>query len=120
MRKAIHKARFERQSPIDDFVDSEQTWELLCRAYVELEPLRGVELFQAAQVQSQATIRARTVYTPDVAAVTTADRFKLPKAEPIRPEEPDDDANYRVFHIESIINVRERNRTLEMMVVEKT
>jgi head-tail adaptor len=112
---------FERKSPpLDYFVAEAAEWEEVCRAWCSLEPLRGRELFEAMQVQSQTTHKMCLTYTPETTRITTDCRAKLAKAIPVNEAEPEHIANYRIFEIDQIVNVKEQNRELELMVVEKT
>lgn len=65
-----------------------------------IEPLRGRELWRVQQVQADVTHKLTGVY---VAGVTPKMRIKFKS---------------RYFNIESVINVGERNRVLELMCRE--
>lgn len=112
---------FERKIPPLDYMVAEvPDWPEVCKAWCSLEPLTGRELFQAQQVQSQTTHKVCLTYTAETARITSDCRLKLAKAIPVNEAEPTSDENYRIFEIEQIVNVREQNRELELMVVEKT
>jgi head-tail adaptor len=115
-----HKAIFERKLPPDQWSGEKETWEVVCREWVSLEPLSGRELFQAQQVQSQTTHKSTGTYSPTFATVDSACRMKIENPIPVNQQDSNDDANYRIFEIESLVNVGEQNRELELMVVEKT
>ena len=115
-----HKATFEKRlPPLDNFGSEEEGWEHVCDEWVSLEPLSGRELLEAQQVQAQARHKIRLTHSPTAATITTDYRLKIRKPVVVDEDEPESDVNYRVFHIENIVNVREANRELEMMVVEK-
>lgn len=114
-------ATFERPGEVlDHFIEGAPAQELVCRAWVSAKPLSGREVFNAQQVQSIASQKYCTIWTQDTAKIDTGCRMKFAKPEPVKPDEPNHDDNFRVFQIESIVNVGERNRELEMMVVERT
>lgn len=119
MSNRNHKATFERKLPPDVWTGQLERWELECREFVSLEPLTGRELFNAQQVQSLATQKVKLTYSATTAAVTTAHRMKIRKPVTVNENEPEHDDNYRIFHIENIVNVREMNRELELMVQER-
>lgn len=115
-----HKAIFERKAaPLDHFGGESDAWSELCREWVSLEPLAGRELFEAQQVQSQITQKARLTHSPTAAGIRTHDRFKIALPVLVNEDEPNADENFRIFEIESIVNVREQNRELELMVIER-
>lgn len=114
-------AIFERPAPVlDPLLGEKPRWCEVTKAWVGLEPLNGRELLLAQQVQAHTTLKLTTTWTPTIAAVDTACRMKIAKLTPVKPNEPKSDDNFRIFNIESLMNVREQNRELEMMVVEKT
>lgn len=110
---------FERKKkPLDNFGTGADQYDEVCKEYVSLEPLSGRELINAQQVQAQTTHKLRLHYSPGTSKVTPRDRAKWKKPEPVDTSDLNADCNYRIFNIESVINVREQNRELEMMVVE--
>lgn len=119
-RQKSHKAIFERKLPKQDHFSSEgDTWGEICREYVSLEPLNLREQFYAHQTESLASHKAEASWSPTMATVTPASRMKTPKPVPVDLDNPEAEENYRIFHIESIINVLEKNQELELMVVEQ-
>lgn len=119
MSERNHNAIFERKATLDAWTDTQQEWEEVCREWVSLTPLNGREYFEAKQVQAATTHKARLTHSPTAATITTDCRMKIRK--PVLVDEGDEtaDANYRIFAIDNIVNVREQNRELEMMVQEK-
>lgn len=112
---------FERVAPIlDRFVEITPTNDEVTKAWCSLEPLTGRELFQAQQVQSQVTHKACCTWTAETTGITTDCRMKLAKPTPVDEQNANADVNFRIFQITSIRNVREQNRELELMVVERT
>jgi len=83
-----------------------------------LEPLTGREFFNTQQVQSTTSHRVKLTHSPTAATVTTECRMKIRRNVAVNEDEPDDDANFRIFGIENIVNVREENRELQFMVTE--
>jgi hypothetical protein len=45
--------------------------------------------------------------------------LKLRKEPPVNELEPEADVNFRIFHIDAVVNVREQNRQLEFIVQEQ-
>jgi head-tail adaptor len=118
--KRNYKATFEVQlQPLDHFTGESGSREVICREYVSLSPMSGRELIEAEQVQSQTTHKVFVNYGASMARVTTAHRMKIARPVAVDNDDPEADANYRIFNIESIVNVNEANRELQMMVVER-
>lgn len=126
MSRAFNKlAIFERQlSPLDHFIGQGPEWEEVTKAWVELTPYQLIaqrtEAVESEQLSSTRRSTVRMCYTPDVAAITTACRLKLARAVAVDEVNPQADANYRIFGIDAIVNDGERNRELQMQVVERT
>lgn len=113
------KAIFERQAePGDPFSGEHGQWSELFMAFVGLRPLSGRELIDAQQVQAQVSHRAWMSWSNSASRLHPKDRFKIAKPVQENPTEPTSDANYRIFHIESVINVGERNKEIELMCKE--
>jgi SPP1 family predicted phage head-tail adaptor len=100
----------------NDFDDSGGEWSEFSQCYADVRPLRGNELFNAQQVQSQVT---HTIETEFIAGVTSAMRVKTPRPTLVNIDVPEHDANYRFFEIASVINPNEANRSLELLCIEK-
>jgi SPP1 family predicted phage head-tail adaptor len=100
----------------NDFDDTGGEWVEFAPCYADVRPLRGIELFNAQQVQSQVT---HTVETEFIAGVTSAMRIKAARSALVNIAEPDHDDNYRYFEIASVINPNESNRSLELLCIEK-
>ncbi len=109
------KAIVEHQTePADPFINAQGEWAEVCQVFIGLQPLSGRELYAAQQVQAQTTHKATLHYRDDVTAQM---RLRIPK--PGLPDhDPDNDEHWRTFHIESVINVNEANRELELSLVE--
>lgn len=124
MSKRIHKAIFEREvQPSDNFGTAESSWEEVAREWVGLTPQplttqRG-EFVDAAQTKGTRKSIADCVWSNTMAAVDTACRMKIAKNNVVNQNEANDDANFRIFGIEQIVNKGEANRELQLMVVEK-
>ncbi len=91
-------------------------WTDLCSpVYVQFMPIAGREYFQAQQVEAQTTHRVRLHYRSDVLP-----KMRLRMAKPgIEDLDEADDNHHRIFQIDSVINVNEANRELELMVTEQ-
>jgi head-tail adaptor len=116
----IHKAIFERPLPVEDDFNSQPQWQLVCEEWVSLEPLSGRELLLAQQMQSQTTHKSYTTFSPSTAQINSQCRMKIAKVWPENEQDPSDDANFRIFQLESAVNVREQNREIELRVIERT
>jgi hypothetical protein len=118
-----HKAIFERKGSLDHWVDQQQEWEEVCREWIYLEPFalfgQRQEFIDSSQITVTRKQRAAVTYSPTMATVTTDCRLKIRKPVTVDEDEPEHDTNYRIFHIENIVNVREQNRELELMVIER-
>lgn len=115
---------FERQSGVMDyFVAEVAEWAEVARAYVKLSAViqgqRG-EFVEDQQTKSQRRSMASMTWTPTLSQVDTACRMKMAKPIPELSEDLNNDRNYRIFHIDQIVNVGEENRELQMNVVEMT
>lgn len=78
----------------------EETWATFATVYAAVEPLRGREFMEAQQTENEVTTRIR-----------------------IRPKDgirPDMRVRYKdkTYRIETIINIEERNREMQLMCVE--
>lgn len=114
-----HKAIFERRSSPDDEFVAIGAWELVCREWVSLMPLGGREYIEAQQTNAQLTHTAKATYAHTLSTVDTKCRMKIAKPTPVDESNEHADANYRIFHIERVLNNFERNRTIEFSVIEK-
>lgn len=77
-----------------------KTWSTVATVYASVEPIRGREMFDAEQVQSEVTHRVRLRYRP---GLTSQMRLLF---------------NGRMFEIQTVINVNERNREVQLMCKE--
>lgn len=84
----------------DGYGGDAETWNDYKTVWASVEPLSGRELIQAQQTQTQYSHRIRTRFFSDFT------------------EEMRIQYKSRTFEIESIINVNERNRELEIMCTE--
>lgn len=119
-----HIAIFERFiDPADNFGEAKGSWEEVCKEWVSIKPLaintqRG-EFVDTAQTRSLIRSTVLANWSPTLSAVTTKCRMKVARPVPVNSENAADDANYRIFEIDSLINYGEQNRELQMFVVEK-
>jgi len=103
-------------TPQNDFDGTGGEWSEFAVCYVDIRPLRGIELFNAQQVQSQVTHSGETEF---IAGVNSGMRVKVPRAVLANESNPGHDDNFRFFEITSAINVNEANRSLELLCIEK-
>ena len=78
----------------------QEDWQTLATRWAAIEPFRARELFAAQQVQSQVTHRIWMRY---FAGLQSTDRIKFGE---------------RIFNIDGIRNIDERNRELEVFCME--
>lgn len=113
-----HLAIFERPIAPQSNLSAEKTeYTEVAKAFVDLNPLTGRELIQAQQVQAQTTHKVNLIWTPTVSAINSACRMKIAKPVAVN-NDVKDEVNYRIFNLESVLNVREENRVMELMVME--
>lgn len=118
MRGRNHVAVIQYQpTQQNDFDATGGEWVEFAECFGDLRPLRGRELFEAQQVQSQVSHLFETEFVP---GVTSSMRVRVAKVDLVNVDEPEDDANFRFFEIATVINVNEANRSLELQCIEKT
>lgn len=109
-------ATFERNTLPNELTDLPGGWtEIKPKSWVNLTPLAGRELLASQQVNAEMKHRARLHWRGDL---TPGDRMKIGKPTLVNTSDPDSDENYRLFDIESVLNVNEANRELELWLVE--
>jgi SPP1 family predicted phage head-tail adaptor len=89
----------ERNSDGSEKVDDSQ-WQDLATVWASVEPISGKEFFAAQEIVAEITHRIRLRY---YAGLTPKMRLKL---------------NDRIFDMQRILNVEERNRELEILARE--
>lgn len=82
-------------------------WADVALRWCDIKPLTGREYTQAQQVQSTVTHRIRTQYVPDAKSSMRLAKLSGETGEPTR-----------LFNVESVVNVDERNRWSEWMCEE--
>lgn len=110
-------AAFERStSPSDSFADERKQWNPTIRAMVKITPASGGESVVGKQVTAINSHKVEMHYHPNV---RPRDRFKISRytGDPLYVQ-GDSATHYRIFHIESILNSNEFNRSLELMCKE--
>ena len=125
MREANKLAIFERQSPVLDYFTGEtDAWEEVTKAWGELAPVPIVaqtfEQTEGVQRISETKYQWSMMWTPITDRITTDHRMKIAKPVPHDEASPNADANYRIFQIQSRVNVGERNREIQLTVIERT
>jgi hypothetical protein len=119
-----HKAIFERvPPPLDQWTGEGSDSSEITREWVSLEPLtvssQRAEFNDAGKITTVGKFIVKVTHSPTMATVTTACRMKVAKTPPVDEDNPTADTNYRIFNIDQIVNVREQNRILELMVTER-
>jgi SPP1 family predicted phage head-tail adaptor len=109
-------AEIGSHAAINDFDGTGGDWESFAQCYADIRPLRGRELFDAQQVQAHVT---HAIETEFIYGVTAAMKVRVAKPELVNEDEPDAEENFRFFNIETVINVNEANRSLELLCTEK-
>lgn len=79
---------------------AEESWQHHATVWASIEPLRGREYLQSMTVNTEVSTRIRIRYQPDI---TSSMRVMY---------------NARIYNILSVINLKERNRELELMCAE--
>lgn len=103
------------QEEFDSFGPAVGEYEEVLRAFLSLEPLAGRELIEAQQVQAETTHKARMHFD---GRVNTTQRVRVERPGVVDPD-PTKDSDWRIFQIESAVNVNEANRELELRLVER-
>jgi len=116
---------FERQKPVlDHFIGETDKWEEVCKAWCKLEPAQiYAQRFEFADSGKTTSTRKSVLtvhYTPTTATIRTDCRAKLARDVAVNETNATADENYRMFHVEQIVNVGEQNRKLQMLVQELT
>lgn len=115
-RRQQHFATIQKNTEADDtFRDIAGGWQDVKTVMVQFLPIAGREYIQLQQTEAQTTHRVRMNYRSDVNP-----KMRLRMARPgIDEIDQENDSHFRIFHIESVINVNEANRELELMVKEQ-
>ena len=91
------------QSPtetVNSYGEREQSWSTFATVWGSIEPLKGSEFIAAQQTNAELSVRMRIRY---LAAIKPKYRVSW---------------NDRTFEINSIANIEERNREIELMCTE--
>lgn len=91
------------QSPtetINSYGEREQTWATFATVWASIEPMRGRELLEAQQINAELSVKIRIRY---LASVKPKYRISW---------------DSRTFEINSIANIEERDREIELMCTE--
>ncbi len=86
---------------VNDFGGLTETWATFKKVFAEVNPKRGQEYFSSRQINTKNDVVFRFNY---FSGITTKMRVSY---------------NTRVFDIQSIININERNREIELMCEEQ-
>ena len=100
--KRVHYIMIQQASESADARgEMSQTWTEYANSWAEIKPVRGREYFQAHTENVAADTR---IILPYLAGITNKMRIKF---------------GTRIFDIETVINIDERNRELNLMCVEQ-
>lgn len=124
MSNRDNKAIFEReQQPANQFGEQTTSWCEVAREWIGLTPqpvnTQRAEFIDANQNKAVSKSVADCCWSQTMAAIDVACRMKIAKPNAVYESEPNSDVNFRIFHIESVVNVGEMNRELNFVVVEK-
>lgn len=109
MRTVAHVQRADEEiSPDGDVL---RTYRTITTCRGKLTPLKGREYWSAQETKSQVTHRFETRYGVEI---TSKDRLLIPG-----PRVSRDGHRGRVLNIESVINVDEQSRELQIMCIEE-
>jgi len=87
---------------LDEYKTPTITWQDYATVWASVEPIRGREYIELQNTNSELTVRIRIRYLPGV----TNDMRVL--------------YGSRVFNIQSVIDINERHREMELMCIENT
>jgi SPP1 family predicted phage head-tail adaptor len=109
------RVTLQRFQPLTNNFRPGGEWIDVAEMLVGLMPLSGRELANAQQVESLATHKVKTHYRGDVWP-----KMRLRMLRPgVISADTNNDSHYRMFNIESVLNVDEANRELELSVIEQ-
>ena len=111
-----HKVTIEEVTETPDaYGDRTEVWSTYATRWASIEPIAGREYFSSRTENSEASVRIRMRWDMTVGEVTTKHRitYNYPQL-----EESPQRLSSRVFDIESIINLRERNHEVVFMCRE--
>ena len=99
-------ATFKRQSETQDAAGQRvDTWTSLGTARVSVRPIAGKEYFNASGERAEVTHELHIRYDSDLSSLAPRDRAYI---------------GSRIFDIQSVINLFERNREMKLMCTEHT
>ena len=95
----------QRNEPaLDQYGEESENWQYYATRRASVKPIRGREYFTSKEVASEVTHRIVMRHDRKVGAITPKDRIVM---------------GSREFDIDSIMNIEERDRMLEIMAVER-
>ncbi len=122
--RRTHLATFERPSPVlDHFIGERSQWEEVTKEWIALNPVEQTtssEMVNDARVIALSRFTATLTCSPTVMGLDPSCRMKVAKFTPVNESEPNSDENFRIFQIADITNIREQNRELQLLVIERT
>lgn len=88
----------------DPFIHSDDKWDVSCSLYGTITPVSGKESVEGTQTKGQVTHKIEFRWGPSLEGFTTADRIRF---------------RDRVFELDSVMNVGERNERMVCMAIER-
>ena len=101
---ARHKLVFERDTPAPNaYGELVENWQVIATRRAALKPMRGNERYNAQRVHAEVDHKITVRYDSTLADLSPKDRIRK---------------GARIFKIDAVINVAERNRELEILATE--
>lgn len=99
----------------DSYGQASESWATFATRWASIEPIAGREYFASRTENSEADVRIRLRWDRALVALTTKHRvlYTLPLL-----DESPETSQTRIFDIEAILNMRERNREIVLMCRE--
>ena len=107
MKLLRHKISVEQKTALIDELGDEQAfdWGEYCARRASVQPLRGREYFESAQEQTEVSHKITLRHDNTTKLINAEMRVNF---------------GGRLFDIESVINISERDRWIELMCVERS
>lgn len=99
----------------NSFGEVTKTWGTYATRWASIEPVSGREYFQAKRENTENDVRIRLRWDRRMTEVTT--KMRVTYGYPILEESPER-TQTRVFDIEAVLNLREKNREVVLMCRE--
>ena len=116
MRSYRHRIIIEQVTETQDtYGEASESWSTFATRWANIHPIGGREYFDARQENTEADHRIFLRWDRSLTALTTKMRIKYEY--PLLEESPERTAT-RIFDIEHIVNMGERNREIELFCRE--